>query len=105
MTEILKERYLDAICNFTSYIAYLQPLPSNIFLVAACNPHRGNSLAIHENKDEHKAETWVRGSYYVQQLHPTLSFLMWDYGSLNKDQESAYVKAKMIMVNEEDFGM
>jgi len=29
---------------------------------------------------------------------------MWDYGSLNKDQEAAYVKAKMVMVNE-DFGM
>ena len=104
LTEILKERYLHIICNFTSYTTYLQPLPSNIFLVAACNPHRGNSLAIYENKDEHKAETWIRGSYYVQKLHPTLKFLMWDYGSLNKEQELAYVEAKMIMVNE-DFGM
>ena len=29
---------------------------------------------------------------------------MWDYGSLNDEQEAAYVRAKMIMVNE-DFGM
>ena len=78
----------------------MQPLPPNIFLVAACNPHRGNSLAVHEHKEEHKAETWVRGSYYVQKLHPTLELLMWDYGSLNHEQEAAYVQSKMIMINE-----
>ena len=72
--------------------------------MAACNTHRGNNLAVHENKDEHKAETWVRGSYYVRKLHPTLQFLMWDYGSLNYEQEAAYVQSKMIMVNE-DFDM
>jgi len=69
--------------------------------VAACNPHRGNSLAVHESKEEHKAGSWIRGSYYVQKLHPTLRFLMWDYGSLNKEQESAYIQAKMDIVNED----
>ena len=86
------------------YYITFQPLPPNIFLVAACNPHRGNSLAVHESKEEHKAETWVRGSYYVQKLHPTLRFLMWNYGSLNAEQEAAYVQSKMIMVND-DFDM
>ena len=66
--------------------------------MAACNPHRGNSLAVHANT-ENKAETWVKGSYYVQKLHPTMRFLMWDYGSLNDEQESHYIKAKMVMVN------
>ena len=69
---------------------FLQPIPDNVFIVAACNPHRGNSLASHRQK-----ETWVQGAYYVRQLHPTLHFLMWDYGSLEKDQEREYINAKM----------
>ena len=72
----------------------LQPIPDNLFIVAACNPHRGDSLASH-----HQKETWVRGSYYVRQLHPTLRFLMWDYGSLDKNQERNYIIAKMKPLN------
>lgn len=68
-----------------------QPIPANVFIVAACNPHRSNSLASHKS--------WVRGTYYVHPLHPTLKFLMWDYGSLDKHQEKAYTIAKMEMIN------
>ena len=75
-------------------ILLLQPIPDNVFIVAACNPHRGNSLASHRQK-----ETWVRGAYYVRQLHPTLRFLMWDYGSLDEHQERDYINAKMKMLN------
>ena len=71
----------------------LQPIPENVFIVAACNPQRGNSLVSHRQK-----ETWIRGTYYVRQLHPTLHLLMWDYGSLDKDQEREYIKAKMKML-------
>lgn len=67
-------------------------IPDNLFIVAACNPHRGNSLASH-------TESWVRGAYYVRQLHPTLQFLMWDYGSLDQAQERDYINAKMRMLN------
>ena len=73
----------------------LQPIPDNVFIVAACNPHRSNSLASHSSQKE----TWVRGSYYVRQLHPTLHFLMWDYGSLDENQERDYINAKMKMLN------
>lgn len=65
-----------------------------MFIVAACNPHRGNSLASHSRK-----ETWVRGSYYVRRLHPTLRFLMWDYGALDESQERDYINAKMKMLD------
>lgn len=68
-----------------------QPIPENVFIVAACNPHRGNSLASHK--------TWVRGTYFVRSLHPTLKFLMWDYGSLDEYQERDYINAKMKMIN------
>ena len=67
-----------------------------MFIVAACNPNRGNSLASHSSN-----ETWISGSYYVRQLHPTLHFLMWDYGSLDEDQERHYINAKMKMLNKE----
>ena len=83
----------------------MQPIPKNLFIVAACNPHRGNSLAaltvakaskcriVNDNSDE----TWITDSYYVQQLHPTLAHLMWDYGSLGEAQEGQYVQAKVSM--------
>ena len=69
-------------------------IPDNVFIVAACNPHRGNSLATHDHD-----ELWARGSYYVRRLHPTLQFLMWDYGSLDESQERDYINAKMKMLN------
>ena len=46
-------------------------------------------------------ESWVRSTYYVRQLHPTLHFLKWDYGSLNEHQEREYIDAKMKMLNPE----
>lgn len=84
-------------CSIVYYVKfhffYYQPIPDNVFIVAACNPHRGNSLASNSQK------TWVHGSYYVRQLHPTLQFLMWDYGSLDEDQEKEYINAKIKMLN------
>ena len=82
----------QAVCVSGLHTFLLQPIPENVFLVAACNPHRGNSLASHQ-------QTWVRGSYYVRRLHPTLQFLMWDYGSLDEHQERDYINAKMKILN------
>lgn len=71
-----------------------------MFIVAACNPHRGNSMASLgvQGSDQDK-EKWVRGTYYVRKLHPTLQFLMWDYGSLDEHQEKRYINTKMKMLN------
>ena len=49
----------------------------------------------------HAKDTWVRGSYYVRPLHPTLEFLQWDYGALDQNQERDYIRAKMQMLNQE----
>ena len=77
----------------------LQPIPDNVFIIAACNPHRGNSLATHmHNKEE--VDEWFRGTYYVRRLHPTLEFLKWDYGSLDDSQERDYITSKMKMLNQ-----
>ena len=67
----------------------MQEIPRNVFIVAACNPYRGDSLA------SLKSDSWFRGSYYVRPLHPTLELLMWDYKALDPNQEREYVFAKM----------
>ena len=43
-------------------------------------------------------ESWLKGTYYVRKLHPTLEYLKWDYGSLDQQQEKEYVNAKMKML-------
>ena len=75
----------------------MQAIPRNVFMIAACNPHRGDSLAVRGET----SESWLKGTYYVHKLHPTLRFLMWEYGSLNKHQELEYVHAKMVMLNKD----
>ena len=77
----------------SSSSSFKQPFPTNVFIVAACNPYRGNSMA------SHGEEIWVRGTYYVRPLHPTLELLMWDYGALDSDQERDYIHAKIQMLN------
>ena len=73
-----------------------------MFIIAACNPHRGNSLAAlsaaNKTGKSRADETWIMDSYYVRKLHPTLDHLMWDYGSLGEDQERQYVLAKVILL-------
>ena len=74
-------------------LLYFQPVPDNLFIVAACNPYRGSSLASHGDGD------WIRGSYYVRPLPPSLQLIMWDYGSLSSEQEQQYIDAKMKMLD------
>ena len=62
-----------------------------MFIVAACNPHCGSSLASHNDGE------WLRGCYYVRPLPPTLQLILWDYGSLSKEQERQYIDVKMKM--------
>ncbi|XP_065842574.1 uncharacterized protein [Oscarella lobularis] len=71
-------------------------LPSNLFIIAACNPHRGSSTAIQK---ESKREDWMLGYYNVRPLSPTLKILCWDYGALSEKQEAAYIHEKLIMFN------
>jgi hemicentin len=40
-------------------------------------------------------------SYYVRKLHPTLSLIKWDYGSLNAKEEQDYIRAKFSMLQRE----
>ena len=37
----------------------------------------------------------------MQKLHPTLKFLLWNYGQLDAGQEADYINAKMTMINKD----
>ena len=49
----------------------------------------------------HTEETWVKGTYNVRPLHPTLELLTWDYGALDSDQEKDYIRAKIQMLDQQ----
>ena len=73
-----------------------EPIPENLFVIAACNPHRSSSTPI-SNSSERR--DWVLGSYYVRPLPPTLQFLCWDFGALDTYQEKTYIQKKIVMEN------
>ena len=78
--EIVIDGYIDG-----------EKIPDNVFIVAACNPHRSVTATLQVDT---KVEDWVLGWYYVRKLHPTLSRILWDYGALNKHQEHEYIQQK-----------
>lgn len=68
------------------------PLPNNLFLIAASNPHRATSIPI----STHSARSdWVLGWYHVKEIHPTMQLLKWNFGALSHEQEAEYVKSLM----------
>ncbi len=84
----------------TIIIQYLfQYIPTNVFIVAACNPYRGNSQIFTLGKDSEN--DWLRASYYVQPLAPTLELLKWSYGALRKEDEHEYVLEKLKLCSNE----
>ena len=89
--------YLQSI---TDLLFLSQVIPKNIFIIASCNPHRGDILSLLDTKEPDASHTWLKGTYYVRKLHPTLHYLMWSYGSLSEHEEMVYVNAKMQMLNE-----
>ena len=68
-----------------------------MFIIAACNPLRGDSTAVLRNMKN----IWHKPSYYVRELHPTIDYLKWDYGALNDVQEYEYISAKMRILTED----
>ena len=68
-----------------------------MFIIAACNPLRGDSTAVLRNMKD----VWHKPSYYVRELHPTIDYLKWDYGALNDVQEYEYITAKMRILTED----
>ena len=74
-----------------------------MFIVAASNPYRGNSLTtISSNKTitDADSESWFKGSYLVHPMVPSLNLLMWDFGALDADQESDYIDSKLALLDQ-----
>ena len=84
------------------FLPYFQEIPKNVFVVAACNPHRGSSLAVRSDTEKIQNRKVIKDTYYVRQLHPTLEYLKWDYGALDEDQEMEYIIAKMKILPPKD---
>lgn len=74
-------------------LVLLQELPSNIFIIGACNPHRSDSTAA-----SHAESDIFNTDYYVREMHPTMELLKWKYGALGEEQENDYIKAKFHML-------
>uniref|UniRef100_A0A1X7VIM8 Uncharacterized protein n=1 Tax=Amphimedon queenslandica TaxID=400682 RepID=A0A1X7VIM8_AMPQE len=65
-----------------------------IFIVAACNPHRADSLAAVTLTSAKDSKNWFNPTYNVQNLPPTLKLIMWDYEQLKEADEREYIKEK-----------
>jgi hypothetical protein len=74
-----------------------EPLSPNLCVIGACNPHRAHSLVTHESKNA--TENWIKGTYYVNRLHPSLRCLIWQYGALSERQECKYIDGKMAKIS------
>ena len=70
------------------------PLPSNLFVIAASNPHRSVSAPI---TNQSKERDWVLGWYHVNQIHPTMELLKWNFGALSPVQENEYISSLMMI--------
>ena len=78
------------------FVVLLQELAENIFIVAACNPHRGNSLAMLAKQND----SWLNASYYVQSLPHTLNILKWEYGQMEEKNEKDYIRQMLSLTFE-----
>ena len=97
VSETVVEVFIISAYYRTPYFQ-MQRIPENVFIIASCNPHRGDVLTLMHDKHY---ESWLKGTYYVRKLHPTLEYLKWDYGSLNQQQETEYVNAKLKMLSQQ----
>ena len=93
---VMQTKHIDTTRNHHScfLLSLSQALPKNIFLVAACNPHRSCSPAL---RQEALQDDWKVGFYYVKELHPTMDFLKWDYGAFDDREEMEYIEALLEM--------
>ena len=80
---VLKEIIIDHTVNGVA-------IPSNVIILAACNPARKKLTVYGDRKEEHGMD-WVSGHYQVHPLPQSLQLMTWDYGSLTKIQEEEFI--------------
>ena len=73
-------------------------LPDNLVLLAACNPYRYQPKTSKVSSGLQLAGAATEGDklvYVVRQLPETLYDFIWDYGTLNKEEEKRYIESML----------
>ena len=72
-------------------------LPSNIVVIAACNPAREKlvHLSADNARREELGKEWAMGHYQVHPLPLSIELITWDYGALTKEQEEEFVHKRL----------
>jgi hypothetical protein len=75
-----------------------EPLPNNIFFVAAVNPCR----KVESSQRSDDGSIAHSSSYQVQEIPPTMREVVWEYGAQSTEQEKDYITAKLqILMSQE----
>ena len=69
-------------------------LPDNLIFIAACNPYRlrENSIVSTGLDGKHQQDEMSKLVYRVHPLPETMMDYVWDYGSLDKEDEKSYIR-------------
>ena len=72
-------------------------LPSNIVVIAACNPAREKLVHLSDvnARREELGKEWAMGHYQVHPLPLSIEMITWDYGALTKEQEEEFVTKRL----------
>ena len=72
-----------------------EPLPQNIFFVAACNPFKMRKINPNNEDDVVNVHPDMKNllSHRVFPLPTRILGYLWDYGSLNENSEKSYIKS------------
>ncbi|KAJ8607696.1 hypothetical protein CTAYLR_007308 [Chrysophaeum taylorii] len=76
-----------------------KPLPSNVVVIAACNPAR--TLATAQGgvlRHTDLGKDWASGHYQVHDLPSTLHRIKFNYGSLDPDAEKEFIQMRLEML-------
>lgn len=73
-------------------------LPSNIVIVAACNPAR-EKIELAGDRREELGSEWAIGHYQVHPLPASMQHMTWDYGSLMPAQEKEFIQKRLRFAN------
>ncbi|XP_033124618.1 uncharacterized protein LOC117122951 [Anneissia japonica] len=70
-----------------------QPLSNNLIFIAACNPYtlRESTVISAGLESKHRRDEMSKLVYRVHPLPETMMDFVWDYGSLDKKDEEAYI--------------
>jgi hypothetical protein len=73
-------------------------LPSNLVVIAACNPVRAQIKST-DTRERDRGKDWASGHYQVAPLPPSMDNLKWSFGSLRSEQEKEFIYRRLETVD------